>query len=94
MPLIFIAIPGCPSGPFLAGEITVFDDSGQGGRICIIPSLANDWSVTVCCAVNPTTHDNAHIGFANDGTSACKKGACFGPISVEDSSWGAIKARY
>lgn len=88
-----LAVGGCPSGPARAGWFGVFDFTGQGGSLCIVPCDSSGLNRTATCGADPQWHPNAWIGFASDGTAPCSGGGC-GPISVEGDSWGRVKSLY
>jgi hypothetical protein len=92
---LLLAVGGCPTEPFLCGSWSLFDAAATGGSVCLVPSAANGYNVTVDCdPLNATTHDNAHVGyFAGTGTPCqVNNGDC--TVSVEDASWGSIKGLY
>ncbi|MCA9729214.1 MAG: hypothetical protein KC729_16120 [Candidatus Eisenbacteria bacterium] len=90
---LLLAVGGCPREDFLIGSISVLN-LGTGGSLCLVPSTANGFNVTVDCdAVNPVTHENAVAGFATTGLTFCDTSdQC--TVSVEDTSWGNIKGLY
>jgi len=86
---LLLAVGGCPTGPFLAGQfggyINLF---GNGGAMCL-----DGARVTVDCALNPSAHPSAVNGSADDSSEPCVVGECSGD-AVEDASWGSIKGLY
>ncbi|MEZ5066953.1 MAG: hypothetical protein R3B81_19735 [bacterium] len=90
---LLLAVGGCPTDPFLIGSIGVLN-LGTGGSLCLVPSTANGFNVSVDCdPIAPTTHENAVAGFATTGLTFCdNSGDCV--VSVEDTSWGNIKGLY
>ena len=94
-PALLLAVGGCPSGPFMAGAISVLDASGLGGSICPVPSAANGSNVTVNCdPINPMALSSSSIGFATTGGSPCVNESMPCIVPVEDQAWGAVKSLY
>ncbi|MEZ5066617.1 MAG: hypothetical protein R3B81_17945 [bacterium] len=58
-------------------------------QICIVPSTANNFNVTVDCdPLNPQIHENAATGYSTDGFP-CTSGFC-GPVAgggLQDYGW-------
>ena len=72
----------------------VLDPVGAGGTMCMVPSAANGWNVSVDCdPIAATTHDNGAYGFANDGSLPCGE-LTFCPLAVEETSWGKVKSLF
>ncbi len=90
---LLLAVGGCPNGPIVAGYILILDLPGD---ICIVPSAANGLNVTVECSTLAVVQ-NRYRGYSNIA-GPCESQSdlwlCEGPVSVEDSSWGGIKAMY
>ncbi|MCA9750881.1 MAG: hypothetical protein KC591_01705 [Gemmatimonadetes bacterium] len=88
-----LAVGGCPSGPFLLGSFGVLN-LGSGGQLCLGPSAANNWFVTVDCdPVSPQVHDSGVVGFSTPGGTFCDVFGCF-PDYVDPQSWSTVKGLY
>lgn len=95
-----ITLPGCPTGPFLAGTIRL-KPSGPSYSICFLGSAESGWGMYPCST--PTVvQDIASIGYAA-AESPCVSDlpwfmggdpSCPPAVSVEQTSWGSIKAFY
>jgi hypothetical protein len=90
---LLLAVPGCPNAPFLLGEFLILDPNLQGGTMCLVPSAANGWNVSVDCSTDPTIHPNGSYGFTSDGSVPCGE-LTFCPLPVENRSWGQVKGLY
>ena len=89
---LLLAVGGCPCGPVIAASILVFLTAGE---ICFAPSAQNGILGTVDCEPLPSLWGMDWVGYSTTGSPACLQGAlCEKPISVEDASWGHIKALY
>jgi hypothetical protein len=100
---LLLAATGCPGDgdppiPIVAGSILVID---VGAEFCIVPSAANNRSVSVDCSqTDPLTHDNTTTGYSSLGPPSCddRTGPAPGVLcpwtSVDDSSWGEVKSLY
>ncbi|MCA9750880.1 MAG: hypothetical protein KC591_01700 [Gemmatimonadetes bacterium] len=88
-----LAVGGCPYGPFLLGAIGVLN-LGSGGQVCLGPSPANDWFVTVDCdPIDPQVHECGVRGFSTPGGFYCDNANC-PPGSVDSRHWSAVKVLY
>ena len=89
-----LAVGGCPCGPVAAASMLVL--SNAPGQICFRASSATGTKGTVDCEPNPSLYAMAWIGFSDDGAAPCTKGVICkeDPTSVEDSSFGKVKALY
>ena len=91
---VLLAVGGCPSGPFALGYFLVLELSAAGGTMCMVPSAANGWNVSVDCdPIAPTTHDNGSYGYSTDGSIPCGElTSCV--LAVEETSWGRVKSLF
>jgi hypothetical protein len=77
---------GCQSAPFLAGTLTVRDDVGAGGDVCMGPNrrtrqcVLEDWQ------------DHVFVGYSTAG-SPCYEHSCELDY-VDPLSWGRLKLLY
>jgi hypothetical protein len=83
----------CTMAPTRVAELSIIDGAGDGFTACFIPSSTQTLG-TVDCAPNPALHPMAFLGFSSDGTPPCTEGDCLGVVSVDDRSWGSMKALY
>ena len=95
---LLLAVGGCPDAqprgmPINVGDILILSNAPGGYHITTAP---NGNKVTVDCRPLPQAHPIQWIGFSNDGTPPQQKDwdKCTNPVSVDDSSWGQIKAIY
>jgi len=89
---LLVAVGGCPIGPVLAGSFSVGPDAFLPDiEICLVNSALNNRNITVACG--GTGFNNESNGFAKTSQASCYAGACSG-VSVEDSSWGQVKALF
>ena len=87
---LLLATP-CTNGPVNAGTILALDTGA--GDYCLVASAANGKNVSVDCTdFNEWANDV--IGYNNSGGAAACADALCQPVSVEDSSWGAVKSLY
>jgi hypothetical protein len=91
---ILLAVGGCPTGPVRAANILMLDN--VPGKVCICPSAANNLQATVDCSPNPQAWDIGWVGLDQGLAAPCvlEDANCTKPVSVEESSWGAIKSLY
>ncbi len=88
---LLLAVGACPSGPVLAGTVLIFDNAGD---ICLVPA-GNGNNVTVECGTLALI-DNYYRGYSNVGAPCEHNGETVlcDFISVDDTSWGAVKSLY
>ena len=92
---LLLAVGGCPTGPVLAGAFSVGPDAFLPDiEICLVPSAANNRSITVACG--GSGFNNNVIGFAKTSAASCVDGdsSTLCGVSVESSTWGQIKGLY
>jgi len=84
---------GChPALPVAAGSL-LFLEAGAGLDVCLVPSAANGFNLTVDCGANDW--DNDYVGYSSTGSPPCATPClCTCPLSVESRSWSATKALY
>ncbi|MFN8176386.1 MAG: hypothetical protein U0167_00505 [bacterium] len=91
-PNLLLAVGGCPWGPIVAGDITVFYFGGPGS-LCIVNSI-NDIRVTVdCTSPTPSAWDIRARGWDALTPPLCSEYVCPGD-AVDSHHWGAIKSLY
>lgn len=90
---LLLAVGGCPCGPVAAMSILVLNNVPNGFGIIPAP---NGNKVTADCEPQPSLYPIAWIGYANNGKPPQTKGEICkeDPTSVEDSSFGQVKALY
>ncbi|MFN8178319.1 MAG: FlgD immunoglobulin-like domain containing protein [bacterium] len=77
---LLLAVGGCPTGPVVAGDITVFYFGGAGS-MCIVNST-NNIRVTVDCESPSPLAWNLHaVGWDALGTPSCSEPLCSSPCS-------------
>jgi hypothetical protein len=69
-PEVALVTVGCPTGPVIAATLTVMDNAA-GGRVCFVPSEANDRNMSFSCP-EYDPWPNAFIGYSNDGAPSCR----------------------
>jgi hypothetical protein len=91
---LLLVIGGCPAAPLLAASM-IYLNTGAGHNVYLIPSKANDHNLTVDCGGNGWP--NQFIGYSEIGPPVQNfvgEMCGFGTVSVEDHSWGGVKALY
>lgn len=91
---LLLAVGGCPTGPVVAAAILLM--SNVAGGVCICPSGANNRVATVDCSMNPRTWDMGWLGLDLALGEPCRTldANCTKPVSIEETTWGAIKSLY
>jgi hypothetical protein len=87
---LLLVVGGCPDGDVVAGSL-LYLNSGVGLNICLVPSAANNWSITVDC--DQGGWDNGVIGYSEVGDPCATPSFCV-ETSVEDETWSGIKSLY
>ncbi|MFN8176385.1 MAG: hypothetical protein U0167_00500 [bacterium] len=91
---LLLAVGGCPLGPVVAGDISVFYFGGAGS-VCIVDSI-NDIRVVVdCTAPTPSAWNLAAVGWDAVALPGCEDPWpwCW-TDAIEPHHWGAIKGLY
>ena len=96
-PQLLLAVYGCPQGPTPAGTFTMLDASGTGGSACFANDV-NELNISIDCMDHlPDVYSNRYRGVSTDGSIPCSGvsdwGPC-GPVAVEPTPWGSMKALY
>jgi len=98
-----LTISGCPQGSFLAGHFLVQDTGDGSFSLCLGPALLPPYpNVSYGCADPDQPLDNATMGLVATQYSFPEPcayspnffGSCEPKVSVEEFSWGRIKALY
>ncbi|MFN8176388.1 MAG: hypothetical protein U0167_00515 [bacterium] len=89
---LLLAVGGCPAGPLVAGDITVFYFGGAGS-MCIVNSNNNIRVTVDCTSPTPSAWDIKAVGWDALATPACHEVLC-APTAVEPQSWGGVKSLY
>jgi hypothetical protein len=90
---LLLAVGGCPHGPVVAGVFSVGSDAFVPDiEICLVPSAANNRSITVACS--GIGYVNNVLGFAKIGSSSCFDVLLCFDLPVQDTSWGKLKSLY
>jgi hypothetical protein len=91
---LLLAVGGCPTGPVVAAAILMM--SNVPGEVCVCPSTANNRAATVDCSPIPRAWDISWRGLELGSGDPCGEidVNCTKPVSVEESTWGAIKSLY
>lgn len=88
-----VAFAGCLAAtPQVVLRMIAFDE-GQGVNVCFFTGGIGTLGVRNC-QPGSDLFPMAWIGFSSDGTPPCTSGVCDGPVSVDASAWGSIKALY
>lgn len=87
-----VAFVGCLTAPAVVLRMLAFDE-GQGVNVCFFTGGLGTLGVRNC-APGSDLFPMAWIGFSSDGSPPCTSGVCDGPVSVQGSAWGSIKALY
>lgn len=82
---LLLGVGGCPDSPVMAGTWLVL-------RNVPLDMCLTGANITVDCSPTPSAWPNGFIGFSETG-APCGENSCAGD-SVEDTSWGMIKALY
>jgi len=92
---VLLAVGGCPLGPIVAADLTVFSPAGGPATMCFVPSI-DGYSVVVDCQIpNPGLWPFDWQGLAANGAVTCFAGdLCSGPVSVQPLTWGRLKSLY
>lgn len=69
-PDLRIAVPGCPTGPFLVGELTCLLPAPSAGSVCIT-SFSTGSRFTVNCGPDQVEHPMRTSGFGLGGAPTC-----------------------
>ena len=90
---LLLSATGCPCGPVLAGTIQTFVNTT--GSLCIGPSNFGA-QVTADCSSEQTLHemDWTGLGLSQDPCIEIEGLPCEPSVSLEERSWGRIKATY
>lgn len=88
---LLLAVGGCPTGPVVAGSWTFF--GSQVGDICLVPSGGGVRATVDCNTSVPGVWPISAVGYGYGSTGdSCREDLCV--VSVEPSSWGAVKSLY
>jgi hypothetical protein len=93
-PDLLLAVGGCPMVATVAGLVQFVDFGGVGVDVCFQPSVLSSKNVSVNCG--PLVEfPNDYVGCASNGATPCvsPEDLCE-TVSVEGSSWGAVKSLY
>jgi hypothetical protein len=90
---LLLAVGGCPCGPTVAGSILVL--ANAPGSVCIGPSTTAT-KAGVDCSADPQLWSVDWKGLDFGGGGPCIEGTICEkpPVSVEEASWGGVKALY
>jgi hypothetical protein len=97
LPDLLLAVGGCPVGPVVAGNILA---TGTVGGINLGRTGSVEGAGTVDCEINPILYSwpefNRFEGYATASATHSRQnhGAGCDGVSVEQNSWGTVKALY
>lgn len=94
---LLLAVPGCPSGPVVAGYWDFLDPSGtNAGSFCMVNSSSGYGNVTYDCEPPvPQDWPNDIRGYAYGiPLQSCDDPLCTGPIANDPLTWGSLKNLY
>jgi hypothetical protein len=90
---LLLAVGGCPSGPVVAGDITVIW-FGSPGNICIVASNTGLRGTVDCAAPTPNFWNLKAVGWDALTAPVCDERPLCQPVAVEPENWGAVKSLY